>query len=276
LVFTTRIPKEPKHDAEIVVVDNSTDGTAEIIRDEFPRVKLIPAPAAALMPELWETGIRQSTGGIVALTTTHFVPRHEWLEQITQAHRADFAGIGGAIENDPRGTLTDWAVYFCRYSAFIPPFAAGTVRDIAADNASYKRLAIDQCREVRRNGFWEAMVHDRFRKTGQKLRLDPGIVVHHKRSFTLTGFVAQRFRHGRQFGSARALRSPGLKRLIYLTLSPSIPLLLFFRIARRAIANQRYVGKFLISLPILLLFLASWSLGEASGYLRIASNGETT
>ena len=37
-----------EHDTEIVVVDNSTDGTAEIVNAEFPCIELIPAPASAL------------------------------------------------------------------------------------------------------------------------------------------------------------------------------------------------------------------------------------
>ncbi|MGH9839348.1 MAG: glycosyltransferase family 2 protein [Blastocatellia bacterium] len=55
---------------EVVVVDNSTDGTTEIVSSQFPRLKLIKSPPTALMPELWETGIRESAGQIVAITTS--------------------------------------------------------------------------------------------------------------------------------------------------------------------------------------------------------------
>jgi len=261
------------HTPEILVVDNSTDGTAEIVRADFPQVKLIVAPADALMPELWETGIRQSAGEIVALTTSHFVPEPDWVKRMLRAHRSAYTAIGGAIENDPRGDLTDWAVYFGRYSAFIPPFAAAEAADIAGDNASYKRAAIDRYPDARRNGFWEPMVHDEMRRDGMKLLLDPSIVVRHTKSFTATGFIAQRFWHGRQYGSARAARAAAIKRAMYLLLSPVVPGLLFFRIARRVFAKKRHVAKFLLSSPILFLFLLSWSAGEASGSLWIAPRG---
>ncbi|MGH9839347.1 MAG: hypothetical protein ACREEM_11250 [Blastocatellia bacterium] len=94
----------------------------------------------------------------------------------------------------------------------------------------------------------------------------------HKKSFTLTGFASQRFWHGRQFGSARAVQLTLPKRLVYFALSPSIPFLYLFRIARGVMARKRYIGKFLLSLPILMLFLLSWSLGESSGYLWIAQS----
>ncbi len=59
---------------EIIVVDNSTDGTQDIIAREFPQVKLIRAPTDKLIPELWGMGIGESFGNYVAVTTTHFVP----------------------------------------------------------------------------------------------------------------------------------------------------------------------------------------------------------
>jgi len=117
------------------------------------------------------------------------------------------------------------------------------------------------------------MVHDEMRRDGMKLLLDPSIVVRHTKSFTATGFIAQRFWHGRQYGSARAARAAAIKRAMYLLLSPVVPGLLFFRIARRVFAKKRHVAKFLLSSPILFLFLLSWSAGEASGSLWIAPRG---
>ena len=258
---------------EVIVVDNSTDGTAEIIRSQFPHLKLIRLPDTALIPELWEAGIRLSSGEIIATTTTHFLPQQNWVAQIQRAHRSPAVGIGGTIENDRNADLTGWAVYFCRYSPYMLPAAVGPVADIAADNASYKRWALERCRPARANGFWEARVHAEFRRLGLTLLLDPSIVVMHKKSFSLTGFVKQRFWHGRQFGRARATSSTSAGRLLYILLAPGIPLLLLARITRRVVAKERLLGKFLLSLPILVVFILSWSLGELSGYLLIQSKG---
>lgn len=263
-----------RREFEIILVDNSTDGTAEIIGSQFPHLKLIKSPDAALIPELWETGIRNSDGAIIATTTTHFIPREDWVEQILRAHDSSDVGIGGAIENDSAAGLTDWAVYFCRYSPFMLPFSAGTVGDMAADNASYKREALELVQHAWRHGFWEAMIHAEFRRAGLRLLLDPAIVVCHKKSFTLSGFVVQRYRHGKQFGGARAAKMTFPRRLVYVVLSPLIPLLFLTRIARRVATKRRHIGNFLLSLPILMLFILSWSLGELSGYLLPASNRE--
>ncbi len=47
------IAQQPEDGAEIVVVDNSTDGTTEIIKQRFSNIRLIVEPPSQLIPELW-------------------------------------------------------------------------------------------------------------------------------------------------------------------------------------------------------------------------------
>ncbi len=256
-------------DVEIVVIDNSTDETAEIVKREFPAIKLIAANKKDLIPELWGIGISESIGGCVALTTSHFVPADNWIAEILKAHEQPHAGIGGAIENDEKAGVVSWAVYFCRYSPYMLPFAEVEVEDFAADNASYKRRDLDTVKESMKDGFWETFVHQEMRKAGMTLVKSPEITVYHQKSFTFGGFMSQRFWHGRQFGGTRASKITGARRLALIFLSPLIPVIYLFRIARRVFNKNRNAGKFLLSLPILVLFLLSWSLGEFSGYLWI-------
>jgi glycosyltransferase involved in cell wall biosynthesis len=261
-------------EVEIIVVDNSTDGTAEIVRKQFQKVKLIRSPALNFIPELWESGINQSAGDIIAITTAHCVPRKNWIEEILKAHEAPYPGIGGAIENEGDGGLVEWAIYFCRYTRYMLPFGEETVDDFAADNASYKRWALDRCRDTRRNGFWEPLIHAELRRNGLQLLMTPAIVVYCKKSFSVLGFIKQRFWHGRQFGRSRALNISGTRRLFFILLSPLIPGVLLSRFARRIFEKKRHFREFLLSLPILTLFLISWSLGEWTGYLWISKNRE--
>jgi glycosyltransferase involved in cell wall biosynthesis len=252
---------------EIIVVDNSTDETAEIIKREFPDIKLVPASKEKLIPELWGIGITESTGEYVALTTTHFVPAQNWTKEILKAQEHSFAGVGGAIENDINSGLVSWAVYFCRYSLYMLPFAETEVGDFAADNASYKRIELERVKETMKEGFWETFVHREMIKSGMSLQKKPEIIVYHQKSFTFMGFINQRFSHGKQFGETRASGMAGSRRAAMILLSPLIPLIYLFRITRCVLTKKRNIGKFLLSLPILTLFLLSWSTGEFSGYL---------
>ncbi|MBA2524655.1 MAG: glycosyltransferase, partial [Pyrinomonadaceae bacterium] len=252
-------------EVEIIVVDNSTDGTAKIVSEDFPAIKVVRPGEDKLMPELWEIGINQTEGDVVALTTAHFVPDQNWIAEILKAHQSTYAGIGGAIENDESAGLISWAVYFCRYSPYMLPFREVTVDDFAGDNASYKRAALDRFRDARRKGFWELFIHNEMRKEGLELLLTPKIVVYHQKSFSLPSFMSQRFWHGRQFGGERASSISPLKRLIYILLSPLIPAVFLLRITRRVFDKRKHIRKYLLSLPILTLFLLGWAAGELTG-----------
>lgn len=255
----------PPCDAEILVVDSSSDGTPDLVHERFPEVRLLRAPDATLVPQLWALGIRASGGEIVALTTAHCVPDRRWVERLLAAHKAPVAAVGGVIEQDARAGIVDWAVYFCRYSAYMPPARPGRVADLAADNASYKRTHLDRCRRAWEKGFWEPVVHRALAQDGAALVLAPALTVRHTNPFSLAGFVRQRFRHGRVFGTARAATLARARRVGYAALIPGVPLLLLVRIARRVVRHRRYLPRFALALPALVLFVFAWGVGEFVG-----------
>jgi glycosyltransferase involved in cell wall biosynthesis len=257
----------PEQGLEIVVVDNSTDGTAEIIQGRFPDLKLIEIPPSELVPTLWSEGIRQSTGKIVAITTAHFVPASDWVDRILEAHETPVAAVGGTIDNNASSGVVDWAVYFCRYSGFIPPMSQGFVLEIAGDNASYKREYLERHWHTWQNGFWEPAFHAALREEGAQLLLTPSMIVYHKRSFGLFDFLIQRFQHGRRFGGWRASVLSRIKRVLFIALSPAIPFVLQFRIVRQVLAKRRHLNELILSFPIIAMFTLSWTLGELTGYL---------
>lgn len=253
--------------AELVVVDNSTDGTDALVRERFPSVRLIRS-RCRYIPELWAVGIAATTGEVVALTTAHAVPAADWAEQVLRAHaQRPEAGIGGAIENAPTGSLTDWAIYFCRYSRFMRPFEAGPEPEIAADNAAYKRVALDGVHGAWVDGFWEPPVHAALRENGHDLWRSPDVVVYHVRSFSLGGFLKNRLRHGRQFGRDRAAGQSPARRLGLALRAPLVPAVLLGRVAREVIGKRRHLGPFLGALPLIVVFYLAWTGGELAGYV---------
>ncbi|MGI8495652.1 MAG: glycosyltransferase [Pyrinomonadaceae bacterium] len=265
----SEIKKQSREDTalEIIVVDNSTDHTGQIIADNFPDIKIIKAPKEKLIPELWQIGIEAGSGDIVALTTIHFVPADNWIKEIIRAHQSPYSGIGGAIENAPEANIISWAIYFCRYSRYMLPFDEKTVDDFAADNASYKRDSLNRVKNSSLQGFWEVFVHQAMKKNNLHLALIPTIIVYHQQSFNFLGFLKQRFSHGRQFGSKRAENISGGKRMALIFLSPLIPFLYIYRITNQVFTKNRNIGKYFLALPVLFVFLISWTLGEFCGYL---------
>ncbi len=252
----------------VVVVDASEDGSADLVRREFPDVLVHGRTAGTLVPQLWRDGIAATQEAIVVLTTAHCVPEEGWLAAL----RAGFGdegvvAVGGPIEPGPSLGVVGWAIYFQRYSAFMPPLTEGVVGDVAGDNAAYRRAALEATATLMATGFWEPVIHREFRRSGWRLVLDPGAVVRYRQSHEVLGFCAQRYRHARYFAALRAGGQPMARRLVRAVAAPLVPPLLLWRIAARVRGNGRYGRELARALPFLLPFLACWAAGEASGYL---------
>src|SRR5438876_69187 len=83
---------------QIILVDNSTDGTADFVRQRFPAVKVIEKTGSALVPELWGEGVLMSRAEIVALTTANMAPEAGWATALLDVYaRDEWAGVGGVV-----------------------------------------------------------------------------------------------------------------------------------------------------------------------------------
>jgi hypothetical protein len=249
-------------DMEILVV--SPDRTAEF---RATGVRYLRADAPVSVPSLWTLGIRATSGDIVALTIENCVPEPHWASRMIEAHGTECAAAGGAIEPHADAGIADWAIYFCRYSNYMLPFSPQFLDDLAADNCSYKRQALDSVMHLAGDGFWEALIHADMRQAGRKLYCDPAIVVRWAGGISFSRFLSRRFRHARYFAARRSMRFSSSQRIVRAIGAPAVPLLLLNRIATRTRSKGRHLTKFLISLPLILCFLASWAAGEGAGYL---------
>lgn len=247
----------------IVVHGGSPNGMAE----RYPAVRWV-SDSPGLIPVLWAAGIRAARGEVVAITTSHFLPAPDWVASIRTAHaRLESPAIGGAIDTPRGGTTVDWATYFLRYSAYHGHDCEQDVPDVAGDNASYKRAELAAHPEWFTDGFWEQDVHRRLQLAGQRVTFVPAVRVRQARSFGSRRFLAQRFAHGRQYGSNRFARGAVLPRLAGVLASPLIPLILLAKVTRRVVRSRRNFWQFVFALPALACFVAAWSLGEVSGYI---------
>lgn len=254
---------------EIVVVDGSDGTDVERVLGDSPDVRHVRADSRSLVPHLWGIGVDTAEAPIVALTIGQCLPAEGWIDAILKvsAEQQTSAGFGGSIDGPSGGRWRDWALYFSRYSAYMPPVDAVNTLELAGDNAAYRKSALGD-RDYGREGFWENLVHHDVRAQGWKLSLIADMRVQLGSGVRAWQFCRERFLHGRYFGSTRPGRSLSTRLARVLT-APALAPFLLLRIGSRIVGHRPdWLGKYVVALPWIVCFLSCWSVGEAVGYLK--------
>ncbi len=217
--------------------------------------------------ELISRGFAEARGALIALIEDHDVPAPDWSANAVNAHRSPYAGIGGAIENGV-DTAMNWAVYFSDFQLYQSPLRAGPSARASDANVIYKKSALEKIRPVWEKVFHEASVNGALAACGEKLALEPRVVVYQARQSLRPGAaLEERFLWGRSFGAWRCTQAGSAQRLVWIAFSPVLPVLLTLRRTRVAIEKKRNLGAFMRTLPLTLLLAAAWSWGELTGYI---------
>jgi hypothetical protein len=263
---------------ELLVPHDATLGDLSDFQARFPTVKWLdlgevrterPTDTAAGQHELYDrrraAGLAAASGALVAIVEDRGAPRGDWARTAVRLHQThEAAVIGGAIE-PVRSTLLNWAFWVCDFSRYGLPFAGGPARWVSDVNVTYKRAALEATRDLWRDRYQEPVVHWALESRGETLFLAPGLVVLHLLPpQRLAALLPQRFDWGRLFGAIRARTSSPAARLALVLRSPLVPLVLLARHGR--VQFRRGEGwRYCRAVPILLLMLTAWTLGETWG-----------
>jgi len=254
--------------AEVVVVDASRDRSADIAEQSLGAERVIRYAPGTLTPDLWAVGIARSTGRVVALTTGHFAVGPAWSNVLCAGLEQGTVGVAGRVDLADDTSITDWAVFYLRYSEFLsePEQFTRDVPGIPADNAAYEGEAIRRFVMDTGEGFWEVEFHRQLKENGGRLGVVQGAVAHYGRSFPFRTILAHRFRHGRHAGAWRVALGER-SAFAVVAASPLVPALLAARTWRRVRLLGPHRARFLRALPVFVTLAASWALGEAVGAL---------
>ena len=235
------------------------------VQTSLPRAT--PAAAHELCDRQTSRGLRVARGEIVALVEDDATPARDWCEQILQAHKLPYDIIGGAVEHTGRG-IVNWAVYFLDFGRYQLPLNDGPAAYLTDVNVSYKRAALDSVKSVWIQSYNEVAVHGALIKKGCVLWRRSQIVVYQDRGFlSFSRQLRERFAWGNLFAAIRVREMTMLRRLLYVVLSPAIPLLLTARMAKKVFVGGRNGWRFVSSLPVFLSLGSVWCVGELFAYL---------
>ena len=160
--------------------------------------------------------------------------------------------------------MRDWAAFLFEYSAYLGPRVEGEVADLPGMNVSYDRDALAAIEDLLDEGKWESWLHSRLRERGFTFYATPEATLVHIKDFEVGEFLAQRFHYARAYAAMRN-EDLGWKRPLYAVSTPAIVPLIYARIARD-VREWGHVREFLLSTPLLLLYLAATAVGEGLGY----------
>lgn len=207
----------PKEKLEIIVVDgNSTDDTRKIV-SQYP-VKLLTEERPGLNGAR-NTGLRHSSGEIVAFTDFDCVIPENWIKKIVENFEDSNVGcVGGNVH----GYYED---FLSRYAdkSIMPVMRIFKKRQVldsvkppmyypAGCNMAFKKGALEKAGafdESIKYGFDEDELVERVCKKGYKMVLDPEVLVLHKHRSTMRNLLKQTFAYGGGLGNL--LKTVGLK-----------------------------------------------------------------
>lgn len=272
---------------EVIVVESSGDGSAEIVRERFPSVRLIEPGRRTFAGEARNLGAEGATGELLAFVDSDCRTEPGWLDKMWNAHRShDCVAVAGSILNANPETSVSISSYINEHSDFYPIGSPRYLEYLCSGNVSYKA---DVFRKY--GGYYsteplyeDVMFNKRLSMAGEKLLFVPDIRVWHHHRTELREYLAHEYRRGK---GAAAARRRGLMAGAALAKYPALAFLaapaLFLRKAtvyplRMAKAYPGEMGRLTRALPCLWVALTFWHAGFLSEVVspRSVTDGERT
>jgi hypothetical protein len=253
---------------EIIVADCTTASASRPVAANYPAVKFLRQTGRQTTPHLLKQALGKASGEIVALADSHCAFPPNWLETLRIAHDSGFDVVGGAVEHGGPDTLAGWATYFADYGPFMLPEPRRETSLLAGNHVSYKRSLIETSSESMKDGYWKVFLHWDLERRGIQFLFDPRLVLTRHQPESFLDFARRYFRNGFDFAAMRAGRMSTAGRLVHLITTPALPPLLFYRRFIVVWRKKTQRARLLASMPLLAVFVACWSAGELTGYLR--------
>jgi cellulose synthase/poly-beta-1,6-N-acetylglucosamine synthase-like glycosyltransferase len=260
---------------EVIVVDSSTDGTEQIVEQEFPRIGLLHFPDCCQVGTARNIGVAAARGEVILFADADTIPCATWVDQMYRAIREGGAdAVGGGMSNGTPWSVSGSVGFYLEFFRFLAyngqPRAA---RFLVGGNSGFRREILIGMPYADHSVGEDMMFSSNLARDGRRLLFLPrASVVHMNRKGFRNVFGYQRkVGHGTLL--YRSQDSPKMMRLLH-----SAPLLVFLMpfvvmpwigisILRRSVTD---FGRLMVVLPGCFLANMVWAFGFHEA-LRLAA-----
>ena len=195
-----------------------------------------------------------------------------WARQLLAAVAAGHDVVGGIVRNVATERLVDRAAFLCEYSHLLTPLPAGEVEWLTGNNVVYRKTLLERYASTLAEGRWEDYLHAAMRRDGVALFCRPDIVAGHKMHYRVRDYLSQRYLYARGYAGQKWNDMSAAARVLRAAATLVLPPVLLFRIVRRVLASPGHRAELVQSMPLLMLFVSAWAVGEIVGY--VAGGGD--
>jgi len=256
---------------EVLVVDSSSDGTAELVAARFPEVRLLRHSSRLYPGDARNRGVAAARADLIAFIDADCSVSEGWARALLEAHRSPWQMVGGAVENGSPASPIAWAYYFCEFNLWLPARAPRAIAEMATLCLSVKRQMFDRYGPFIEDTYCsDTVFHWKTSRDGHRVLFVPDIRVYHHVNGTLAWLLGHIFAHRRSFArvSWREKRLSFAGRALRMLPLPLLPFLLMAATLLRLRRCPSYLPRFLAVSPLVLLGFAARALGEGVGYIK--------
>jgi cellulose synthase/poly-beta-1,6-N-acetylglucosamine synthase-like glycosyltransferase len=267
--------------AEILVVESSGDGTADLLRSQFPEVSCIQSPQRLSAGAARQRGLSAARARFVFCVDQDCTVPADWIPRLL-AHFGDptVGAVGGAVSIRNPHNLSGSAVYFLEFFRHFPSRAA-SVRDanfLVGCNSAYRAEALASATIPDMTLGEDVLFSQYLRDAGWRVVYDARVAVAHQNREGWLEFLNYCRAMGRAAADTQAeLRvwwgAPFLRwpMLVYLT-----PVPILVRVLSKVLRSRwSYALTFVALLPTCLVGSAVWAHAfSVRARARCASNSE--
>ena len=173
-------PAEDSRTFETILVDSSTDGTGDLVRQRYPEVQLITSSSRLFCGDA-RNGRPRRPGRIIAFLDADCFVEPGWVDAVLEAHRTPHLLVSGVVLNGTPDRQVAWAYYFCEFSHWLPGGAIREIPEAAGCCLSFKREAYEAYGPFLEGTYSsDTAFQRRAWRDGHQVYLDPSIRIFHR------------------------------------------------------------------------------------------------